>query len=136
MKNKKGFTLVELLAVIAILAILAGLATPIVLTVQNNIKKKMFDAKVKEIKAAGVLYAEKNNLTGTSYKRVGNLCEGNFLTVEKDYGTDVSQCIKNPKNDRPMGQCKIKIEKESNGRYTVTLTGESYLGSSYNIACQ
>ena len=40
MKNKKGFTFVELLAVIAILALLAGLATPMVLTVQKNIKGK------------------------------------------------------------------------------------------------
>ena len=37
--NKKGFTLLELLAVIVILAIIALIATPIVLNMINNAKK-------------------------------------------------------------------------------------------------
>jgi type IV pilus assembly protein PilA len=40
MKNKKGFTLIELLAVIVILAIIALIATPIVLNMINNARKK------------------------------------------------------------------------------------------------
>ena len=42
MKNKKGFTLVELLAVIAILAILVILAIPNVIKLYNNAKKTDF----------------------------------------------------------------------------------------------
>ena len=37
--NKKGFTLIELLAVIVILAIIALIATPIVLSIINDVKQ-------------------------------------------------------------------------------------------------
>ena len=40
MRNKKGFTLVELLAVIVILVIIALIATPIILNVINDAKKQ------------------------------------------------------------------------------------------------
>ena len=42
MKDKKGFTLVELLAVIAILAILVIIALPSVISMYNNAKKQVF----------------------------------------------------------------------------------------------
>ena len=47
--NKKGFTLVELLAVIIILAIVVGLTIPAVLTVTTNAKKKAFDTAAQEM---------------------------------------------------------------------------------------
>ena len=42
MKNKKGFTLVELLAVIVILGVLLLIAVPSVTTIINNSKEKSF----------------------------------------------------------------------------------------------
>jgi len=49
MKNKNGFTLVELLAVIAILAILVIIALPNVMGMFNEAKKNSFSTEVKEI---------------------------------------------------------------------------------------
>ena len=49
MRNKKGFTLVELLAVIAILAILVIIALPNVMMMFNNAKKRAFETEVMEI---------------------------------------------------------------------------------------
>ena len=46
--NKKGFTLVELLAVIAILAILVIIALPNVLKMYNTSKKNIFLVEVKD----------------------------------------------------------------------------------------
>ncbi len=43
MKSKKGFTLIELLAVIVILAIIALIATPIIIGVIENARKKAFE---------------------------------------------------------------------------------------------
>ena len=66
MKNKKGFTLIELLAVIVILAIIALIATPIIIGVIDQARKKAF-----ENTAYGVLEGLKLNyteriLTGTT----------------------------------------------------------------------
>ena len=49
MKNKKGFTLVELLAVIAILAILVIIALPNMMKLFNNAKKESFTTEVKNV---------------------------------------------------------------------------------------
>ena len=49
LKNKKGFTLVELLAVIVILAIILAIAIPSISGVISNAKKSSFDANVKLI---------------------------------------------------------------------------------------
>ena len=49
MKNKKGFTLVELLAVIAILAILVIIALPNVMGMFNDAKKSSFTTECKRI---------------------------------------------------------------------------------------
>ena len=47
--NKKGFTLVELLAVIIILAIVVGITIPAVLTTTNKAKEKAFDTAASEV---------------------------------------------------------------------------------------
>ncbi len=47
--NKKGFTLVELLAVIAILAILVIIALPNVMNLFNRAKEQAFETELKEI---------------------------------------------------------------------------------------
>ena len=47
--NKKGFTLVELLAVIIILAVVVGITIPTVLSVTDNAKKKAFETAVDAI---------------------------------------------------------------------------------------
>ena len=56
--NKKGFTLVELLAVIAILAILVVIAIPNVMRMFNKSRQNVFESEVKEI----IRIAEQNFL--------------------------------------------------------------------------
>ncbi|MBR1748331.1 MAG: prepilin-type N-terminal cleavage/methylation domain-containing protein [Bacilli bacterium] len=58
MKNKKGFTLVELLAVIVILGLIAVIAIPNSMKVSDEVKKN--------------LYCEKVDLLLTDAKRFGN----------------------------------------------------------------
>ena len=61
--NRKGFTLVELLAVIAIIAIIALITTPIVLNVIQTSKENAFkDTAHGLVVAAGTYQAEKQAL--------------------------------------------------------------------------
>lgn len=57
MKNK-GFTLVEVLAVIVILALLITVAVPSVIGISKRVKANMFCSKVKDIESAAKLYGE------------------------------------------------------------------------------
>ena len=50
-KNKKGFTLVELLAVIALLALLMGIAVPNIISTINNSKRNDFLSDTKRMVA-------------------------------------------------------------------------------------
>ena len=69
--KKKGFTLVELLAVIAILAILVIIALPNVMGMFNSAKKNSFTTEVKQI-----------------YKLAQQewISDSMFNTTEKEYG--------------------------------------------------
>ncbi len=77
MKDKKGFTLVELLAVIAILAILVIIALPSVISMYNNAKKQVF-------------LTEAQTVASTSEKKflAGSITEGSKETVYCKSKTD------------------------------------------------
>ena len=57
MLDRKGFTLVEILAVIVIIAILSVAAVPAVLSISNKNKENMFCKKVQTIERSAQLYA-------------------------------------------------------------------------------
>ena len=58
-QNRKGFTLIELLAVIVILAIIALIATPIILNVINDSRKKAaIDSSYGVIKSIQLAYTQ------------------------------------------------------------------------------
>jgi len=119
MKNKQGFTLVELLAVVALLAVLAAVATPAISSISRKSKEKMYDSKIKVIEAAAVMCAEKTgNIESCDY--VSELCDGGYLSVESG-----STCQKNPVNDKELAQCYIKITTPQR-RYKAEFTTRTY----------
>ena len=73
MEKKKGFTLVELLAVIAILAILVLIALPNVLKLFRNAKQNTFANEVQNL----VKTAENKYLSDSINNQVVNLCFDN-----------------------------------------------------------
>jgi len=58
--NKKGFTLVELLATIGIIAVLLILVMSISSSIANNTKIGVYNEKIKSFEAAGALWGQEN----------------------------------------------------------------------------
>lgn len=100
MKNKKGFTLVELLAVIAILGIIIVIAVPSVMGINNLIKKDMLEKKGEIIEEAAILLGQdmKGSIIASSKKYKNNYpCKSvivsylvpNYLDKDND-----NECLK------------------------------------------
>lgn len=122
MKNR-GFTLVEVLAVIGILALLGALVTPVINSFVNNSRDTLYEQQVHNIKEAAKEWGAHNigalptSTTDTPNKITLRqlLEEGYFLEKE----------VKNPKTKRPLSLdgTYVTITYKSNGKleYQVTI---------------
>lgn len=111
MKRRKGFTLIELLAVIVILGVIMLIATPIVLNIIEDSKKKAFEASAGNIaRAAEIEYwnntlmgppkslefkFQKGEIVSNTLEFKGKAPESGIISVNKD--GDVSMAIYNGK---------------------------------------
>ena len=94
MKDKKGFTLVELLAVIAILAILMVLITPNILRMFENGKKEAFEVQVRKLISNSETKYQSDTLEGQkviSYCDFDGLCPASLKL--SDISTDLRYTI-------------------------------------------
>ena len=137
MKNKKGFTLVELIAVIALIAILIMLIIVSVTSITKTVMEKQQEKQIESIKAAAVLYAqhEKTNdgktiastLSGTSITiTVNDLLSYGYLTPTITYDeNDTSKCaysngcIIDPVTKVTINSCVVTISKNAAGKTVV-----------------
>ena len=115
--NKKGFTIVELLAAISILAILIIIAIPSYNKVSEDTKKASLENKKNAIKSAMLNYANKNLLD--EIKPEGNTCNPeksekccvaysiNYILNNNIYYTDEkkdnNKVIYNPQTNEILG---------------------------------
>lgn len=75
--NKKGFTLVELLAVLVILGILVTIAVPAATSVSDKAKNKMLKTKTKLAMQGAILYLQDNKSEFTSQTNLNNCTTNN-----------------------------------------------------------
>ena len=131
MQKKKGFTLVELLAVIVILAILALIAVPNISSLVRKSKTNMFCKKVESIEAAAKYYAQDylSDLATTDGTIVANkiplrlLVEKGYLKKDKEKCTIGVDCVTDPRDNSSLDNNYIDIYSENNrlyGRYLYT----------------
>ena len=103
--NKKGFTLVELLAAIIILALLGFIASSSVTQVVKNSKSDLYNAQLESIKLAAEAWGKEN------IDKIPNEENCKYLTLEvlKEYGLLKDKVINPKTNTEFSNDLKIKI---------------------------
>lgn len=133
MRNEKGFTLVELLAVIVILGIIAAIAVPSIGQIINNTKQDAHDAN-------GITMIEASRLAHASgYKGTGTV--DNDYTLEELVGGGFLESVPiNPEdgNEYDPENSLVTVDMTATGadKFLVTLVddaGDDVWTSSKNI---
>ena len=101
MKNNKGFTLVELLAVVVLIGILSVVAVSTYRGVNESAKNKSLEAKIEHITSAAEKWARENNITTKTNISVNNLVVEGYITAD-EVSPDGLAMIKNPVNGQNM----------------------------------
>lgn len=125
MKNNKGFTLVELMAVIVVLALIITIAVPSAISISHKIKLKMYATKVDMIIDSAKLYGQDNP---SSLKSNENACSSSDLTVQTLIDTgyikkdDIDNGkVLNPIDNSPMNTYTLCVYKKNNRVYAKTI---------------
>ena len=129
MKDKRGFTLTELLAVIVILGIIALIAIPSSFAISNRIKIKLYCTKLETIKKAAELYASDHydevNLGMITKVSVKDLVDYGYLKKDKDIKIDGVYVVDPKDNQTPLDDQTFTL-KISNSRAKVSYDEEAY----------
>ena len=135
-KNNKGLTLVELLAVIVLISLLLGLGIPGINRIRENMNKKALNTKINLIEQAGVLWGQdnktmlqsnnnckdKDNNTIKCYKvKIEQLIDDDCLDSE-DYNTII---YRNPMNDENLKDKCVYVYKKNNRVYAYFSTSNT-----------
>lgn len=113
-KSNKGFTFVELLAVIVIIGILLGVSVFAVTRYINSAKKEQVSSQEKTLVIAAQNYLQENrgllpkSIGETTTISVGVLKNNNYIT----------ETLKNTKKESCMENSYVEVSKDSSTKYT------------------
>ena len=140
MKNKNGFTLIEILAVIAILCILVTIATFSVMKTKENSMKKLLNIKIGELEASGILYGQENqeelNLKCTidnekyefcTKKTVKELIDSDYYKSNEVNSSGQKDLLNNVTNESMLNDI-VMIYKKNNRVYAKYIDSETEFG--------
>ncbi|HOP65904.1 MAG TPA: prepilin-type N-terminal cleavage/methylation domain-containing protein [Bacilli bacterium] len=123
MKNK-GFTLIEMLAVVIILAVLVLIATPAVISISARVRTNMYCTKIEMLEKAGEMYAQENTLdeictiNSVSYSckniTVHTLISLNYVDADKN-----DTILTDPRDDSSMNDTEIIVYQKGTRYYTI-----------------
>ena len=124
--NKKGFTLVELIATIVVLSLVVSISAYAITNIINSAKEKNYDLLIKNIKDASETYYQEckySNNTGITCNDTVTLQElVNYGYLKgngtKDNKMKIVNPKVNPKDNNDIGECSIAVKNE-NGKLTI-----------------
>ena len=110
--NKKGFTLVELIATIVVLALVVGISSYAVIGLIQSSKEKNYELLITSIKDAAETYYQECTYSNNTGITCGNTVTLNDLLTYgylKGNDSDHDNSIINPKDNENIGSCQISI---------------------------
>lgn len=122
-RNKNGFTLVELLAVLALLAIIMGIGGYSIISVLNDSREKNYNLLIENINSAVEEYYIECKYSGSSITcpsfnsgeyqiQLDDLVKNGFIKGNSTDGDDTSILV-NPKDNIKINDCLIKYSYSS-----------------------
>lgn len=118
MKNRKGFTLLEVIGAVAVLALIIAIAIPVFGNIKNNTLEREFQNVKSKIELAAEQYANDTKVITVS---VGKLIEEGYLSA------DDQDAIYNPVTNESLN-CKIVELTFENGTFNANLTENGVTG--------
>ena len=84
MKNKKGFTLIEMLVVIALIGVVIAIAIPSITLVRKRINIRLLNEKKDEILVAAQLYGSDKKFEQDTIIKVYELLDEKYIKKDTD----------------------------------------------------
>ena len=103
---KKGFTLVEMLAVLGVISVIMVLVIPNISTSSNKSKTKMYQTKEESILKAYKMCTDDDNDT-SKCNTPKNLIINGYLLTDDLKSTCDSNCIKDPRDNTYLDDCIV-----------------------------
>ena len=122
MKNKRGFTLVELIAVMTLLSAIILVSVPVVINTLKNNDNKVYENFEKQVKQAAELYVERNRNLYPELDNIGGSVEIHTSTlINEGY---LKHDLENPTTGTNITDYIVRVEVGNDEIFIYTVKGK------------